>query len=239
MSCYLISQKSVNCLTLFKYIRKTKFENSAYILDKRAYDYYLAHTDLDLDKLTYMDNNKIVVSKSYIESYYKLQMDTLRSYIQFHETELLIALNDIIFSAEWKKYKAETIAEGEMQSMRVYIHDNPIYNISLPYNITPLDEIEEEKTVGTFYINGAIIPKYQIYHLVGVVIAKDKLHNSITLLTTSGPVDVKIWKDSFSFYDRVLVEFVNNEKVLKQDSFFATGTFVHGYWNIKRRNFLP
>ena len=121
----------------------------------------------------------------------------------------------------------DNVAHGEMQSMRIYVEKHPLQNIHIDnINITPLNEIIENEQSGVFYIDGKFIPKFKINHIVGTVINKDKLKNLITVLTPEGPVDVKVWKNTFAYYDKTLVEFIGEEKNIIQPSFFENGTFL-------------
>jgi len=117
-------------------------------------------------------------------------------------------------------------AQGEMQSMRMYVHEHELADVSLPYPITPIDQIPEEEPDGHFFIDGKFIPRYVIRHIVGTVIDKNKTKNKITVLTPEGPVEVKIWKNMFSIYDQTLTDTSTTEKIIIQDSFFEIGTHL-------------
>ena len=208
-----------------KYIRKTKDSTKTnYILDERAYAFYTSI--LDENKITYNGAQRLV-SMSYVDNYYKAQMDKIKKYISANETELLAQLNNLLFLESWNKYKMDDVAHGEMQSMRIYVEPHPLKDIQIEnLNISNLNEIIENEQAGTFYIDGKFIPKFKIHHIVGTVINKDKLKNLITVLTPYGPVDVKVWKNTFAYYDKALVEFEGTEKKIIQPSFFANGTFL-------------
>ena len=55
--------------------------------------------------------------------------------------------------------------------------------------------------------------------LWGTVVDKNKTKHKITVLTPSGPVEVKIWKNQFAFYDQTLLDPNTVEKEILQPSF--------------------
>ena len=91
----------------------------------------------------------------------------IKNYIAANSVELLEEVNNILFEEQWKKYGMENVEQGEMQSMRIYVHDHELADVSLPYTITDFDQMEEEEGDGNFFIDGKIIPRYIIRHIVG------------------------------------------------------------------------
>jgi DNA polymerase III subunit alpha len=208
-----------------KYIRKTKHE-SFYKLDERALTFY--EKVLDQSKLSYQNNGEylILVDQKYVDKYYESEMAKVKAYIAANHEELLTKLNENLFLEQWEKYGMDNIAQGEMQSMRMYVNDHELADVSLEYEITDFDKIEEEEPDGNFFIEGKIIPRYVIRHIVGTVIDKDKLKSKITVLTPTGPTEVKIWKNQFAFYDQTLTDLNSAKKKVIQPSFFEIGTHV-------------
>lgn len=213
-------EEQIKLFNWVKYIRKMKYDTQYFELDERAYRYYTDHfVDNSLNI-----NNKLVVRQNEVESYYKKEMEKIKSYINEHQEELLNKLNNILFNLEWDKYGVLSEADGEMDSMRIYIHENPLSKAITMLPLSSLDEVKKAETNGVFNIKGKIIPKMVIHSILGVCIDKDKLHSMFTILTTQGAIEVKVAKDQFAFYDQTIVEIVNGEKVTKQDSFFKIGT---------------
>ena len=65
------------------------------------------------------------------------------------------------------------------------------------------------------------------------------MKNAITLLTPQGPIDVKVWKNTFALYDQKVVDFKDGKKVLIQDSFFEIGTHLMVTGVLKGTTFVP
>lgn len=209
-----------------KYIRKMK-HNTYYRLDERALNFY--ETVLSPARLEYQNVNDeytTLVSMAYVDKYYETEMAKIKSYISSNHNELLAKLNERIFLEEWDKYKMDTVEQGEMQSTRMYVHEHELADVSLPYEISALDKIQDDEQDGNFYIEGKFFPRYVIHHIVGTVIDKNKTKHKITLLTPEGPTEVKIWKNQFAFYDQTLVDTSGPEKRIIQDSFFEIGTHL-------------
>lgn len=208
-----------------KYIRKAK-SGVFYKLDDRALAFY--EKVLDSSKLQYDNSDGYItmVDQKYVDKYYESEMAKVKAYIAANHDELLSALNHKLFLEQWEKYGMDNVEQGEMQSMRMYVKDHELADISLPYVISDLSKIEEEEADGNFFIEGKIIPRYVIHHIVGTVVDKNKLKSKITVLTPDGPAEVKIWKNQFAFYDQTLIDQNGEEKTVRQASFFEIGTHL-------------
>lgn len=217
-----------------KYIRKSRIQ-SFYKLDERALSFY--ENNLDVSKLVYKNDGEYMtlVDSHYVDKFYEGQMAKVKAYIAANQTELLEKLNHELFMEEWNKYKMDNPAQGEMQSMRMYVEEHELADISLPYEISDFAIMPEAESDGNFFIEGKVIPRYIIRHIVGTVIDKSKLKHKITVLTPSGPADVKIWKNQFAQYDQTLTDTNASEKTILQDSFFEVGTHLM-LTGIKRGN---
>lgn len=208
-----------------KYIRKMKHK-TFYKLDERALTFY--EKILDQSKLHYENESEYLtlVDQKYVDKFYEHEMAKVKAYIAANHEELLAKVNENLFLEQWEKYGMNTIEQGEMQSMRMYVHDHELADVSLPYEIAALDRIPEEEPDGNFFIDGKIIPRYVIRHVVGTVVDKNKLKSKITVLTPDGPAEVKIWKNQFAFYDQTLIDQNSAAKKVLQPSFFEIGTHV-------------
>lgn len=217
-----------------KYVRKMKYDDEYFVLDNRAYGYYLNNFDDD-SKLI---DSKRVVKRDKIEKYYKINIEKVKNYIKENEGTLLSKLNQILFLEQWSKYGVNSLAEGEMKSMRTYLVEHPLANVETNLHISDLEELEKREMDKPFIIKGKVIPKPKVHHILGTVINKNKLKNMITVLTPQGPIDVKVWKQTFAYYDKKIVDFVNNEKVVKQNSFFEIGTYLLLTGALQGENFI-
>lgn len=206
-----------------KYIRKTKYDNDNYVLDERSYNYYYNNFDIDN---SHMIGDKRIVDRSSIDKVYSSRMDKVRNYIQKNSAELLEKLNYNLFMEWWSKYGVKNEAEGELNSMRIYLHDNPLAHIKTGIHISTLEEVRLAEIDRIMNIKGKQIPKMKIHVIVGTIIDKDKLHNMVTILTPQGAIEAKMAKEEYAFYSQKILDPNAAEKTLIQDSFFEIGTNV-------------
>lgn len=99
-------------------------------------------------------------------------------------------------------------------------------------NISNFDDLPTEPEVGSLYKvpSGRVVPIYKLTMIAGYAIAKDKLHSSITLLTATGPVEVKFRKQQFASYDKQVSKVVDGKKKVVEKSWLNRGValIIHG-----------
>ena len=68
---------------------------------------------------------------------------------------------------------------------------------------------------------------YKIHRIAGTVLDRDKNKKSVTLLTTSGVVTVKIYGDAFNYYNKQISEpQPNGKKKVIEKSWFTRGNKI-------------
>ena len=68
---------------------------------------------------------------------------------------------------------------------------------------------------------------YKLHKIAGTVLDKDKSKNTVTILTKSGVVPVKVWQNQFTKYDKQISEIgADGKKHVIEKSFFARGNKV-------------
>jgi DNA polymerase-3 subunit alpha len=81
---------------------------------------------------------------------------------------------------------------------------------------------------------------FKLYKLIGTVIDKNKLKNSISLLTPTGVVQVKIYKNQYSIYDKQISEKgEDGKKHVIEKSWFTKGTMLMVQGIRRGDNFIP
>jgi DNA polymerase-3 subunit alpha len=129
-----------------------------------------------------------------------------------------------------------------MDSLSFYYHDHELAKLkTLVYDIDDYESLEEEEIDRQFTTkDGDEITMFKIHRIAGTVIDKNKAKSSVTLLTTSGVVTVKVWKNQFSAWDKQISEKGSDgKKHVIEKSWFTRGTklIITG---IKRENtFIP
>lgn len=194
------------------------YNSTEYKLDERAMD-FLEELNIHEEYLRIKDWEKI----------YNKWMDVFRNWMRDNSESIVQSLNEIIFRDSWEKYAKGSISKWEMESLGFYYHEHELANINnYRYGFSNFALIPETPEVEkTFKKSGKDIPIYKLHKICGTCIAKNKLKGTVTLLTTSGVVNVKLRKELFAIYDKQISE--KNEKgtkTVKEHSWFNRGSMI-------------
>ena len=191
-----------------KYLKKFKVDNY-YGLNNIALNFYSNNFDMDL--LTPAENEFIfLIKQTDWDKIYKKQMDIIRPFIQKNNEELLNSVNVRLRNDLWDKYCEGNISKWEMDSISCYIHEHELKKLKNGlYGLSDYSKLSEEPEVSYEFRakdTGKKIPLFKIHRIAGTVLDKDKAKKTVTLLTTSGVVTVKIFGDAFTHYDKQISE---------------------------------
>ena len=156
-------------------------------------------------------------------------MDKVRPYVKKHNEELLNAVNNRLESDMWEKYCKGSLSKWEMDSVSFYSHPHELEGVNLdPYHCIDFFSLPEEpKVVETITIKGKNVPLYKISRIAGTVLDRDKNKHSVTLLTTTGVVTVKVFGPVFAHYDKQISERgEDGKKHVIEKSWFARGSKI-------------
>ena len=176
----------------------------------------------------------------HLDNTYKKAMEPMRVYLKEHSTELLDKLNNVLYNEEADKYATGNISKWEMESLSFYYHKH-----ELDYCSTKFDnffDLPEQPVVERTFTtkDGATINIYQLSLIAGTVIDRNKMKNTITLLTQNGVVNVKIYKNQFAMFDKQIsfIDDTGKKKVLER-SWFARGTLLMIQGFRRGQDFVP
>lgn len=203
-----------------KFLKKNK-EGNDYALNEAAINFIANNFNAN-----YIVNGNRISQKTW-DSLYKKAMEPMRDFLKENKEALLNELNQKLFNEEWNKYATGNISKWEMESISFYYHDHELANHSMRLdNFFDLpDEPQIEKTFTTK--GGQEITMYELSLIAGTVIDKNKLKNSISLLTPDGVVNVKIYKNQYSLFDRqISVRDGEGNKHTLEKSWFQKGTLL-------------
>ena len=211
-----------------KYLKKNKV-NDSYGIDSIALNFYMNNFDMDL--LTPAEEYLFTIKQTDWDKIYKKQMDIIRPYIKKHNEELLEAVNNRLLKDIWEKYCDGNISHWEMEAISCYIHDHELKNLKTgAYGFVDYKKLSEEPEVNYEFKSkqtGQKIPLFKIHRIAGTVLDKDKAKKSVTLLTTTGVVTVKIFGDAFTHYDKQLSERgADGHKHVIEKSWFSRGNKI-------------
>lgn len=203
-----------------------KYNADYFALDGVYYKFYIKF--FNEDNIEPIDN-KLCLNKKTWKKEYDSVMSAAKQYIVDNQQELLDKLNNKMLKDAWNKYAAGTISHWEMESLGMYYHKHELTNIDNSlYDIVDYMKLDRTPIVDyTFKRNGAEIPIFKTFKIAGTVIAKDEMHSQITLLTTTGVVEVKMSKEYFSQYNKRISEVrPDGTKKIMEQGFFQRGMML-------------
>lgn len=192
-----------------------------YWLDDRAKDY--------LDRIGYEYTSDYLLKISW-KGYYDIMMAPIKEYLATYQDEVLSEVNKAAI-AEWKENYfplKESEAQWEIATMGICFKEHPMAHL---INVANFEEMPTEPEIDKIIpIKDRLIPMYKLSMIAGIVIAKDKLHSSFTLLTANGPVECKLRKPVFAHYDSQISKKVDGKKKVIEKSWLNRGSMVlcHG-----------
>lgn len=226
-----------------KYIKKNK-NGVYYKLDTIAMAFYLNHFDERFLQDVIVNGNEQYanIKQTIWDSIYKKGMNPVRDWMKANQQEILTNLNNVLYDMAAEKYTDGNISKWEMDSLGFYYHEhelqklqNDIYEIDDFFSLPEEPEIER-----TFEKDNKQINMYKIHRIAGTVIDKDKNKSQITLLTTTGVVTVKVWKNQYAIWDRQIAKKnPDGTKTIVEKSFFQRGNKLIITGIRRNDNFIP
>lgn len=203
-----------------------KGNSEFYKLDERAIK-FLIELGYD-DMILSLDDSMILKIKTWDKTYQEW-MDVFRSWISENKEEILNKLNTAIFQEEWEKYAAGSISAWEMEVLCFYYHDHELSEVNHDkYGFSDFFSLPEEPEIDrTFTKCGKDIHIFKLHRICGTCIAKNKIKSTVTLLTTTGVVNVKFRKEYFSLFDKQISERqADGTKKIVEKSWFNRGNMI-------------
>ena len=197
-----------------------------YVLDERALAFLL---NTGKEELICQNGDWYCLLKADWDKIYQTQMDVFRKWIAENHDQILATLNKLIFMDEWNKYAKGTISAWEMEALCFYYHDHELANINNSrYGFVDFNKLPTEPEIDrTFTKGGRTINLYKLYKICGTCIAKNKNKSTVTLLTTTGVVDVKFRKEYFALFDkRISAKGEDGKKHIIEKSWFDRGSMI-------------
>lgn len=205
-----------------------KFNSTYYILDERAIN-FITEIKCD-DYLNYTGDSNVYLSiDQWDKRVYQPWMDVFRKWIAEEKENILTSLNTLIFKEDWDKYAKGSISAWEMEVLCFYYHEHELAHVNKEkYGIVDFNKLPIAPPVDrTFQKAGKTITLYKLSKICGTCIAKNKNKAKVTLLTTSGVVEVKFRKDYFNLFDKQISEKqADGKKKVMEKSWFGRGNMI-------------
>lgn len=218
-----------------------KYNKDYYKLDERGMKFL---ADIDSDELIEQnEKGDFVLSLKDWDKVYQFNIDSFRTYINNNKDLLLERLNNIIFMEDMMKYAKGTVSAWEMEVLCFYYHEHELANVEFDkYGIENFYNLPAEPVVERTYMtkSGHKGNIFKLNRIAGTCIAKDKMRSTVSVLTTSGVVDVKFRKEYFSLFDKQISE--RGEDGIKhvvEKSWFNRGSMIIVQGFRSGDNFIP
>ena len=197
-----------------------------YSLDSRAIEFLY---EIDCEHLTTTDNLSHFIRVKDWDTVYQKYMDIFRKWIASDKETILNALNKEIFMEDWNKYAKGNISSWEMEVLCFYYHEHELAHINndkygfVDFYALPEDPVIEK----TFQKAGKNINIFHLNRICGTCIAKNKTKSTVTILTTTGVVNVKFRKEYFAMFDKQISERgADGVKHVVEKSWFNRGNMI-------------
>ena len=204
-----------------RYLKAVCKQGDVYALDERAISFLqeMGYDELISDELT--------VNPKAWDKKYQNWMNVFRDWIAKDKEGILDNLNTLIFKEDWDKYASGTISSWEMETMCFYYHKHELEDINKArYGFEDFFKLPEEPEVES-YFSRKKIPIYKLHTIAGTCIAKNKTKSIVTILTTTGVVNVKFRKEYFSLFDKQISEKqADGKKKVMERSWFNRGNMI-------------
>lgn len=212
-----------------KYLKKFKWE-TYYLMDNIAFNFFEKNFDVDILDTNELTESGFMIKQICWDAIYQKHMDIVRPYIKTHNAELLEKVNNRLISDMWNKYCSGNISKWEMDSISCYFHEHELAKVDeQEYGLSDFYDLLENPEIDRIVpIKGKQIPLFKINRIMGTILDKDKAKKTVTLLTKSGVVVVKIFAtEVFSYYDKQLSERgADGKKHVIEKSWFSRGNKI-------------
>ena len=189
---------------LNKYLKTTKV-GKYYVLNDKCVAYYEKH--FDMDKLELINGLTCILATTWDKIYQK-EMDAARDWLKENQEQVLKELNAQLFQEVWDKYAQGSLSAWEMEALCFYYHEHELARVNVQkYGLVNFRDLPSTPLVEYYFKrNGKEIPIFQTFKIIGTVIAKNDNKATVTILTTTGVVNVKFTKEYYAMFARQISE---------------------------------
>ena len=211
-----------------KYVKKFKYE-TYYLFDDIAMHFFEGHFDMDKLEPTELSESGFMIKQTVWDNIYQHHMDIIRPWVKKNADTLLEQVNERLTRDMWNKYCLGNLSKWEMDAVSFYSHEHELAKLDMRrYDLTDFEDLSENPVVERVIpIKGKQVPILKIYRICGTVLDRDKAKKTVTLLTTSGVVTVKIYGGVFAQYDKQISERgADGKKHVVEKSMFTRGNKI-------------
>lgn len=221
-------EMQVRIFNFNKYLKANKKVGKYYAFDDICISFFNKFLLEYNDKLEVINGVTCILQDNWDKIYQKY-MDTAREWLKSNQAEILEKYNDMLFLEMWNKYASGNISHWEMESLCFYYTKHELADVdNYKYGISDFFKLPEESQIDYYFKKGDIkIPIFKLNRIIGTVIAKNDNKSTISLLTTSGVVNVKFSREYYSMFKKQVSE-IQPDKTKKviEKGWFTRGTML-------------
>ena len=221
-------------LFLFNKFLKQQKKVEYYELNDQAINFIANNFSAD-----YLSNGT-KISADLWDALYQRGMDPMRNYLKTNKDKILNDLNKSLYSEMFDKYAQGSVSHWEMEAVSFYSHPHELADSQYLYD--DFFKLPEEPEVDYTFTgkDGNEVRVYRLRKIIGTVIDKSKMKNTVTLLTPTGVVNVKIYKNQYAGFDKQLSQKgADGKKHVIEKSWFSRGSLLMVQGIRRGSDFIP
>ncbi len=213
---------------------QTDKPNKRYILaEEDCVDYFNSFVKKDLsplkDEYSFLPGGKISIKIAAFKKVYDKKTLPLMEYLNSEEgkkkyTEIL---RDSFVQGLKEKYCAGSVSKWEMDTMSFYYSGHELLSVNKAmYNIKDFKDLPEYVDEGA-----------PLCSIAGTIVDTDNTKHIVTVLTTNGIVDIKLYTNSYAVYNQKIsdIDSKTKKKTVVDDSWLKRGNKIIA-WGQRREN---
>ena len=232
----LIPPELIFCKKLFLFNKFLKQQKKVeyYTLNDAAINFIANNFSAD-----YLSNGTSISAELW-DALYQRGMDPIRAYLKTNKDKVLDSLNKALYDEMFNKYAAGSISHWEMDSVSFYSHEHELADSQYLYD--DFFKLPEEPEIDYSFVgkDGNEVRVYKLRKIIGTVIDKNKMKNTVTLLTPTGVVNVKVYKNQYAGFDKQLSQKgADGKKHVIEKSWFSRGSLIMVQGIRRGSDFIP
>lgn len=191
----------------------------------------------------YNENGKIELYDSDLRRFTDKKTEKLRDWLLSDES--LKLYNDAMYKEIWKNSCSGNISKWEMDSVSFYSHDHELISVDMnEYNVVDFYDLPEvPEVIGKYKWRGRLWDEFAIHRIIGTVLDRNKAKHTVSLLTPTGVVTLKMYSGNFSHYDKQVskktIKKGKEKKQIIESSWFTRGNLLSVVGFRRGATFIP
>ena len=211
-----------------KYLKAHRKVGKYYTFDNACITFFQKFLNEKFEDLEVINGITCILQTKW-DKIYQNEMNVVREWIKANHDEILKNYNQVLFKQAWDKYATGSLSHWEMEALCFYYNDHELKNVNTAkYGISDFNKLSEEPEIEYFFKRAGIqIPIYKLHKIIGTVIAKNDNKSTVTLLTTTGVVNVKFTREYYAMFKKQISQVQpDGTKKVVEKGWFTRGTMI-------------